>query len=72
MVQFQESSVPSLQVGSMAERNVFLAATPSSSDGGESACNVRDLGSIPGLGRSPGEGTATHSSILAWRIPWTV
>ena len=22
----------------------------------ESACNVRDLGLIPGLGRSPGEG----------------
>ena len=71
-----------------------------------------DLGSIPGLGRSPGEGKgyllqdswvslvaqlvenppamwetsvpslgwedplekgkATHSSILAWRIPWTI
>ena len=31
-----------------------------------------DLGSIPGLGRSPGDGKATHSSILAWRIPWTV
>ena len=30
-----------------------------------------DAGSIPGLGRSPGEGMATHSSILAWRIPWT-
>ena len=29
-----------------------------------------DLGSIPGLGRSPGEGKATYSSILAWRIPW--
>ena len=28
------------------------------------------LGSIPGLGRSPGKGTATHCSILAWRIPW--
>ena len=28
-------------------------------------------GSIPGLGRSSGEGMATHSSILAWRIPWT-
>ena len=28
-------------------------------------------GSIPGLGRSPGEGMATHSSSLAWRIPWT-
>ena len=29
---------------------------PSGSDGKESACNARDLGSIPGLGRSPGEG----------------
>ena len=26
------------------------------SDGKESACNEEDLGSIPGLGRSPGEG----------------
>ena len=26
---------------------------------------------FPGLGRSPGEGNATHPSILAWRIPWT-
>ena len=26
---------------------------------------------IPGLGRSPGEENATHSSILAWEIPWT-
>ena len=29
---------------------------PGSSDGKESTCNVGDLGSIPGLGRSPGEG----------------
>ena len=29
---------------------------PGSSAGEESACNVGDLGSIPGLGRSPGEG----------------
>ena len=36
-----------------------------------SAGDVRDEGSIPGLGRSPREGMATHSSILAWRIPWT-
>ena len=49
----------------------------------ESAHNAGDLGSIPGSGRSPGEGNgyplqysclekemATHSSILAWRIPW--
>ena len=29
---------------------------PGSSDGKESACDAGDLGSIPGLGRSPGEG----------------
>ena len=83
-----------------------------SSVGKESACNAGDPSSIPGLGRSAGEGIdyplqytwsslvtqlvknppamwetwvqsldwedpleesmATHSSILAWRIPWTV
>ena len=83
-----------------------------SSVGKESACYAGDPGSIPGLGRSPGEGIgyplqyswaflvaqlvknlpamretwvqslgwkdplekgmATHSSILAWRIPWTL
>ena len=42
-----------------------------SSSGKESTCNVGDLGLIPGLGRSLEEGVATHSSILAWRIPWT-
>ena len=85
---------------------------PDSSVGKEFACNAGDPGSIPGSGRSAGEGTgyplqcswasfvaqlvknlpamqetwvqslgwkdplekgkATHSSILAWRIPWTV
>ena len=85
---------------------------PDSSVGKESTCNAGDPSSIPGLGRSAGEGTgyplqyswaslvaqlvknmptlretwvqslgwkdpletgkATHSSILAWRIPWTV
>ena len=34
---------------------VFLGF-PGGSDGKESACNVGDLGSIPGLGRSPGGG----------------
>ena len=29
---------------------------PGDSDGKESACNAGDLGSIPGSGRSPGEG----------------
>ena len=85
---------------------------PDSSVGKESAYNAGDTGSIPGSGRSPGEGIgyplqyawasfvaqlvknppamretlllflgwedplekgkATHSSSLAWRIPWTV
>ena len=44
---------------------------PGGSDGKASACNAGDLGLIPGWGRSPGEGMATHSSTLAWRIPWT-
>ena len=39
------------------------------SEGKESTRNAGDLGSIPGLGRPPGEGMATHSNILAWRIP---
>ena len=33
--------------------------------------NAGELGLIPESGRSPGEGMATHSSILAWRSPWT-
>ena len=34
--------------------------------------NAEAAGSIPGSGRSSGGGIlATHSSILAWRIPWT-
>ena len=37
------------------------------SDCKESACNVGELGWEDPLE----EGMATHSSILAWRIPWT-
>ena len=49
--------------------------------GGEMALVVKNLpanagdmtvaSSIPGSGRSPRRGMETHSSILAWRIPWT-
>ena len=85
---------------------------PDSSVVKESVCNAGDPGSIPGSGRTPGEGIgyplqyswtslvvqlvknppamretwvqslgwedplekekATHSSILAWKIPWMV
>ena len=91
---------------------MYISGFPDSSVGKESACNVRDHGSIPGLGRAPGKGIsyplqyswaflvaqlvknppamqeawvqylgwedplekgkATHSSILAWSIPWAV
>ena len=33
--------------------------------------DVREMSSIPGSGGPPEEGTTTHSSLLAWRIPWT-
>ena len=92
---------------------IYHQGFPDSSVGKESTCNdAGDPGSIPGLGRSTGEGIgyplqysgaslvaqlvknlpsmqetwvrslgwedplekgkAIHSSILAWRIPWTV
>ena len=45
---------------------------PSGSEGKASASNAGDPDSIPGSGRSPGEGNGSpHSSILAWKIPWT-
>ena len=99
---------------SKSEATVLMSPLgfPGSSVGKESACNAGDPGSIPGMGRSSGEGIgypleyswaslvaqlvknlpamretwvrslgwedplekgkATHSSILAWRISWTV
>ena len=51
---------------------VLIACFPDGWDGKGSACNagtwVRPLGQEDPLGK----GMATHSSILAWRIPWTV
>ena len=44
---------------------------PGGSDGREAACNAGDPGLIPGSGGSLEKEVATHSSILAWRIPWT-
>ena len=35
------------------------------------ARELRDLGSVPGWEDPLEEGIATHSNILAWRIPWT-
>ena len=35
------------------------------------AGNLRDAGSIPGWEDLLEKGVTAHSSILAWRIPWT-
>ena len=35
------------------------------------AGDTRDISAIPGWGRSPEVGNATHSSILIWKIPQT-
>ena len=43
---------------------------PGGSDGKESTCNAGYLGSIPGLGRSPGGGHGNPLQFLAWRTPW--
>ena len=44
----------------------LVVKNPPASEG-----DIRDVGLIPGSGRSLEEGMATHSSVLAWRIPWT-
>ena len=46
---------------------IYVKGYPGDSDCKDSACNLENLGSIPGSGRYPGEGN--DSSILAWRIP---
>ena len=44
---------------------------PGSSVGKESARNAGDPSSIPGLGRSPGEGNSYPLQYLVWRIPYS-
>ena len=50
--------------------NIFICF-PSGSEGKVSAYNAGDSGSLPGQGRSLEKEMATHSSTLAWKIPWT-
>ena len=54
---------------------LFIPDFPSGSDSKASAYNVGDLGSIPGSGRSSGEGNGNpwqpkEMANLAWKIPW--
>ena len=50
---------------------VFFGVFPGGSAGKESACKVGNLDSIPGWEDPLEEGMETHSSVLAWKIPWT-
>ena len=45
---------------------------PGGSDGKESAYNAGNLGSVLGREEPLEKEMATYSSILAWRISWTV
>ena len=44
---------------------------PGGSDGKASACHAGDLGLIPGWEDPLEKEMATHSSNIAWKIPWT-
>ena len=48
-------------------KNIYGMRQAGGSDGKESTCCMRDLSWEDPLE----EGMATHSNILAWRIPWT-
>ena len=60
MLAYSKTSLPLATCQGAVEKNL-----PANTEG------ARDEGLIPGTGRSHGEGMATHSSILAWKIPWT-
>ena len=49
----------------------FLTLGSPGGSGAQSCLQLRRLGFNPWSGRLPGEGNATHSRILAWRISWT-
>ena len=53
-------------------KKIFLTTSfPGGSKSKESICNAGDLNSIPGWEDPLEKGVAIHSSIPAWRIPWT-
>ena len=60
-------------VGTQKMRPPFLSwGFPGGTSGKEHACQcIRDVSLILGQEDPLEEGTATHFSILAWRIPWT-
>ena len=67
-----KNSMAGTELGLLCANQFYHLPTmgPGASDGKVSACNVGDLGSIPGLGRSPGEGNGNPLQYFAWKIPW--
>ena len=55
------------ELGDLNNRRGF----PGSSVVKNPPADAGDVGLIPELGRSSGEGNGNPSSILAWEIPWT-
>ena len=53
----------------LSELHFYSGDFPGISDGKESSCSAGDMGS--GWEDALEKGMATHSSALAWRIPWT-
>ena len=49
----------------------YTLGFPGGSDGKESACNAGDPGSVLGQEDLLEKAMVTHSSVLAWSIPWT-
>ena len=49
---------------------VYIYGFPGSSDGKESACSAGDLGSIPGMGRSSGEGNGNPHQYSFFFFNW--
>ena len=54
-------------LGCFAKHLIQLPFFPCGSNGKEFACNVGDLGSIPGLGRCPGEGKGNPLQYSCWK-----
>ena len=50
--------------------NCYNWGFPGGSDSKVSACNAGDVGSIPGSGRSPGEGNGNPLQYSCLKIPW--
>ena len=50
---------------------IYIYRLTGGSEGKETVCYAGDLGSIPGLGRSPGGGHSNPLQYSSWEIPWT-